>query len=281
MEIRKRLLGRRSKAPPGGPAARSTEWIHQETPPPACPPGWLTGPPDFVGVGAQKAGTTWWFRLIASHPDVHQDPDQRPELHFFDRFHARWPTDQDIERYHRHFPRPPGGLAGEKTPGYMSDYWVPRMLREAAPDTRIIILLRDPIERYRSARTHGLLSGWPDDRRTESDTFHKGLYVPQLQRLADEFSTAQTLTLQYERCVADPAGQLARTYRFLGLRDHALNEEELRRPRNETRAAKATMEPERRAVLRDLYEPDVRALTGPVPDLDLSLWPNFSDLAET
>jgi len=35
-------------------------------------------------VGAQKAGTTWWFRIIEAHPGVYHDPDQRPELHFFD-----------------------------------------------------------------------------------------------------------------------------------------------------------------------------------------------------
>jgi len=52
--------------------------------PPPPPPGFVTGPPDFVGVGAQKAGTTWWFRLIEAHPGVYHDPDQRPELHFFD-----------------------------------------------------------------------------------------------------------------------------------------------------------------------------------------------------
>lgn len=274
-----RRVRRRRRPGRDGPAHRSSAWIYDEPLPPRCPPGFVTGPPDFVGVGAQKAGTTWWFRLIAAHPDVHQDEHQRPELHFFDRYHTTWPGRADIERYHRLFPRPLGALAGEKTPEYMSDPWVPRMLHEAAPDTRLIVLLRDPIERYRSALTHGSLRDWPQERRTTLDAFHKGVYGPQLERLRAWFDPSQMLILQYERCAIDPAGQISRTLRFLGLADHSFSEEELRRPRNETRVEKVALPPERLESLRELYEPDVRALPGTVADFDVSLWPNFAHLA--
>ena len=80
---------------------------------PDCPPGWRTGAPDFVIFGAQKSGTTWWFRLIEQHPGVVQPKNQRPELHFFDRLWAEPLTDEHIERYHRYFPRPEGKLIGE------------------------------------------------------------------------------------------------------------------------------------------------------------------------
>ena len=36
---------------------------------PPTPVGWEVGPPDFVGVGTARSGTTWWDGLIASHPD--------------------------------------------------------------------------------------------------------------------------------------------------------------------------------------------------------------------
>lgn len=279
MTLRERLLGRPRQRGRAKPPAGSTSWAGEEPKAPPCPPGWSIGPPDFVGVGAQKAGTTWWFRLIAAHPDVHQDEGQRPELHFFDRCHAGWPTREDIERYHRLFPRPPGSLTGEKTPEYMADYWVPEMLREAAPEARLIVLLRDPIERYRSALTHGSLRDWPKERRTEGDVFHRGLYFPQLQRLSASFDAARILTLQYERCVIDPAGQLTRTFRFLGLRDHQLSEEELLRPRNQTRVEKVDIPAPRLALLQRLYERDILALSDVVADLDVSLWPNFAHLA--
>ena len=56
-----------------------------------------------------------------------------------------------VERYHRNFPRPAGGVTGEWTPRYMYDHWSLRLLRRAAPEARILVILRDPIERYRSA----------------------------------------------------------------------------------------------------------------------------------
>ena len=39
-------------------------------PPPDVPPGWELLPPDFVGVGTMKSGTSWWWSILASHPDV-------------------------------------------------------------------------------------------------------------------------------------------------------------------------------------------------------------------
>ena len=87
---------------------------------PDCPAGWQTGAPDFVIFGAQKSGTTWWFRLIEQHPGVVQPKAQRPELHFFDRLWAEWPTKEAIASYHRYFPRPDGSIIGEKTPEYLS-----------------------------------------------------------------------------------------------------------------------------------------------------------------
>ena len=51
--------------PASGSAAASSRTCPEY---PECPPGWRTGAPDFVIFGAQKSGTTWWFRLIEQHP---------------------------------------------------------------------------------------------------------------------------------------------------------------------------------------------------------------------
>lgn len=253
--------------------------------PPVCPPSWRTGPPDFIIVGAQKAGTTWWFRLIESHPDVHQADDQRPEIHFFDRFFSTWPTSEDIEEYHRFFPRPDGGIAGEKTPTYMSCHWAPEMIRYAAPDTRLIAILRDPIARYVSGRTHedrrlreilGTERDWTNDARWVEAAFTKGLYAQQLAWLRTSFPEDRVLVLQYERCMADPAAELARTFAFLGLPPHESSPDELAIPRNVTRTDKLILEPERRALLVRRYRSDVTALTQMMPHLDLALWPDFA-----
>ena len=121
--------------------------------PPRCPPGWSIGPPDFVGVGAQRAGTTRWFELMAAHPEVAR-PTSKKELHFFDRFYGGGCGAEELARYREFFPREGDSKAGEWTPVYMSAPWIPPLLAAAAPDTRVLVLLRDPLERFLSGIEH-------------------------------------------------------------------------------------------------------------------------------
>ena len=203
--------------------------------PPNCPPGHQPGPPDFVGVGAQRSGTTWWYDLIASHPGVHDGVAK--ELHFFHRYSQRPFTAADVDLYARYFPRPPGARAGEWSPGYLAHFWAPPCLREAAPDARVLVLLRDPVERYVSGV--GLQS---ETRRSgaasASAAFRLGLYGSQLEHLLRYFPAEQVLVLQFERCVKDPATELARTYEFLGL-DSTFTPGDLAGARNAARRREA------------------------------------------
>ena len=255
---------------------------------PECPEGWSTGAPDFVIFGAQKSGTTWWFRLIEQHPGVVQPANQRPELHFFDRLWAEWPTDEHIARYHRYFPRPAGKLVGEKTPEYMNCAWVPPMVKLAAPEAKAIVLLRDPVERYVSGMSHQDRGGLIDDQdiegqvrvfgdrvRVVTDAIERGRYATQIEWLLQQYPAERLLVLQYEACAADPAAQLARTFAFLGLPAHQLPAAELARPRNKAKLEKVSVPPEHLDLLARYYRPDVERLQALVPDLDLSLWPSF------
>ncbi len=257
--------------------------------PPACPPGWRIGPPDFVILGAQKAGTTWWFRMIEAHPRVVQPAEQRPELHFFDRRWDTWPSAEELAAYQRYFPRPDGSLAGEKTPDYIDSPWVLPMLADAAPDVRVILLFRDPIERYLSGRAHAERawdgSAIPTARRTLADrrrvvaeAIDKGRYASQLEAARAAFTPGRVLALQYERCVMEPRVQIARTHAFLGLEPHELTDAEIARPRNRSRGERPAIDPQHVDFLRALYRPEVERLGTLMPDLDLSLWPSFADL---
>jgi hypothetical protein len=256
---------------------------------PECPEGWRTGPPDFVIFGAQKSGTTWWFRLIEQHPGVVQPKNQRPELHFFDRLWGDWPDEAAIASYHRYFPRPEGSLIGEKTPEYLSCPWAPPMVAASAPDARAIVLLRDPLERYVSGLSHqdrgGLISEvdgdgrlFGDRLRVVTDAIARGQYATQLEWLMEAFPSDRLLVLQYEHCAADPASQLARTYEFLGLPPHTLDHDVLIQPRNMAKLEKVGVPQEHADLLKRYYAPEVRRLRTLVPDLDLALWPHFADL---
>lgn len=250
-------------------------------PPPSCPSGWHTGPPDFVGIGVQRCGTTRWFNLIAAHPEVLR-PNRAKELHYFDRYHAGGFTSAEATRYHDYFPRSDGGRVGEWTPLYLSAPWIPSLLAASAPETRLLVLLRDPVERYLSALELGARvaarNGAPLSRYAPLDAFVRGLYHAQLRGLLRHFDRSQVLVLQYERCTSEPRTELRRTFEFLGLRDTEYVPELGAHPKRQ--AEKPQLGSDARDAYVNAYREDVLGLAATFPDVDLSLWPNFAHLAD-
>lgn len=246
---------------------RNLRWEAQRRNPPRCPRGWQPGPPDFVGVGAQKAGTSWWYQLLARHPQVTTRGHPK-ELHHLVRVDPFGPA--EAARYAQWFPRPPGKRTGEWSTGYLADPRVPERLARAAPEARILVLLRDPLERYRSGVT--MERGRFAD--VEADALRRTRYGEQLARLYDHFPRDRVLVLQYERCAADPTGELARTYRFLGL-DDTFRPRLLRRGVNVTPGPKVDVSETDRARIAAALAEDLALLTSLVPDLDRSLWPSL------
>ncbi len=243
--------------------------------PPTPAPGERTGPPDFVGIGVQKAGTTWWYDLLARHPGVSARSDLHKERHYFDRFGAAAFGPEAAADYAGWFPRPVGRITGEWTPDYFAYPWVPTLLRRAAPEARLLLLLRDPVERMASGLRHEARAGGAMGGGVLADATGRGFYHRALAWWLEHFDRSRILVLQYERCVLEPAGQLARTLRFLGLPDGGaadLAGGPGRVP------GPAPLDPELRRRLVGLYEGEVAALAAVLDDLDLSLWPNFGHL---
>jgi hypothetical protein len=196
------------------------------------------------------------------------------ELRFFDRYWRGEFTASDVARYAQFFPRPLGQQVGEWSPGYVSHFWIPPLLQRAAPDARILVLLRDPVERYRSG-----LALQAETRRASqaaaSTAFRLGCYATQLESLYASFPRAQVLVQQHERCVRDAPAALARTYAFLGL-DDAFVPDDLATPRNRSNTPKAELADHLRAALVSAYAGEVERLAALVPDFDRSLWSNFA-----
>ena len=274
--------GRRGSAHEGAGQQRA---LPQE---PECPPSWSTAPPDFVGIGAQRCGTTWWFGgALQAHPLVAVPPGGRKELHFYDRY---WTDEVETDfaaRYARFFPRPEGSITGEWTPGYMCDPWAVPLLAEAAPDARYLIILRDPVERYHSGiapllrqsrdRGYDPLSIVIADHAVLHSMYHS-----QVKRALEILGRDRVLVLQYERCSDDPLGQMQRTQRFLGLEPLGTMPSEL-----ELRVRSGTIFPlgdkpqlpaRLRLELTSALADDVRQVSALCPELDLDLWPNFASL---
>jgi len=249
--------------------------------PPKCPSGWHTGPPDFIGVGVQRGGTTRWFDLMAAHPEVSQ-PSVKKELHYFDRFYAGGCTASELERYATYFPRDGSCKVGEWTPAYVAAPWIPPLLAAAAPDTRLLVLLRDPVERYLSGLEHNarIAKEWgsPFSQFAPLETFMRGFYNVQLSRLLRHFDRSQLLVLQYEQCVKDPRAELRRTFEFIGLEDTEFLPDIEAHP-NAAKGEKPTLDPAVRDLYVHAYSDDVEALMGAFPELDVRLWRNFAHLA--
>ena len=243
--------------------------------PPAVPAGWVPAAPDYVGVGTARSGTSWWDGLISAHPRVSRPADTPKEVHYFDGCWTGELSQADIDRYHAFFARPEGHLSGEWTPGYMLDVWTPRLLRRAAPDARLLVLLRDPVERFRSGRTlaENRFAVGSTARAAANAAFNRGIYADQLLRLWNVFPREQVLVLQYERCVADPTDQLRRTYEFIGLDPEIPDGLNVGARVNESRGPKVTLSAWQADQLVRRYAPDNERLPALLPgDLDLSLW---------
>ncbi|MGO8873975.1 MAG: sulfotransferase domain-containing protein [Acidimicrobiales bacterium] len=281
--VRRQMLHRLGRFAPWEPGFDFT--------PPTPRPGEVAGPPTFVGIGVQKAGTTWWYEQIARHPQVHSRPDLHKERHFFDRFGTEPFGASSIDDYTGWFPRPAGMSAGEWTPDYFSLPWVPGLLRRAAPDARLLLLLRDPVDRLRSGLAHRRRMGEPLGTLEVADAVQRGFYHRCLRHWLASFDPEQLLILQYERCAADPAGQLRTTTSFLGLDDTgtdlgpdrtgpaSTDGEQPARQQEAPADGSGMLDPEVIGRLVAIFEPDVVALVEQVPGLDLALWPNFSYLA--
>lgn len=251
-------------------------YVPRRAAPPTIPPGWRVGPPDFVGVGTMRSGTTWWWKVLCAHPQISLAPGRGKEVHYFDAMAGVRPF--SAAGYHAHFPRPEGARTGEWTPRYLHDWWTPPMLAAAAGDARLLVLLRDPVARFVSGLAHQAGHGVPPHPTLLHDQFERGLYWNQLSRLTEYFPREQILVQQYERCRADPATEAARVHAFLGL-DTAppLAPELVHSPVNRSPATGPTLaEDDRRALVR-AYHADAARLLHEFPDeIDPALWPTVA-----
>ena len=228
-----------------------------------------------------RAGLQRWWMLIARHPDV---VGELKETHQLSRYGWRPMFDADRQAYYRYFPRPAGKLAGEWTPRYMNVPGVVDTMKALAPEAKLLVLLRDPVERYRSGvgqwqkrkeRRGKRLNLWAGRK----DAYARSFYAYALRPYVEAFGRDQLLVLQFERCLQDPADEYRRTLEFLGLPDWEPPPEILGKRVNVARRRPTPAELDEPPDLVASLEDDVRELLELAPDIDLSLWPNFRHLA--
>jgi hypothetical protein len=149
-------------------------------------------------------------------------------------------------------------------------------MKLAAPGAKMIVMLRDPIERYQSD-----ISRHMNRQRHEMTRYRSignGFYASILRPWEDLYAPSELLILQFEACIQQPEAMLKRTFEFLGV-DGGFQPNALRTPVNTT-TAKLNINPRMRSLLTQIYEREVASLVVRHPDFDLRLWPNFADMLD-
>ncbi|MQY09327.1 sulfotransferase family protein [Actinomadura macrotermitis] len=202
--------------------------------------------PDFLIVGAPKAGTTALHAGLAAHPDLYLSPVKEPKFFLTDGPPPTRGGPGDAQTYREHVWRradyealfdaaPPGAPRGESTPFYLHDLSAQSRIQKAIPEARLIAVLRDPVERAHSNWAHLWAAGLEpigdpvracaaEERRVKDGWaafWHYtglGLYGEQLQHLYKLFPEEQILLLRYRDVRDDAAATLDRICAFLGVR---------------------------------------------------------------
>ncbi|KAI1884779.1 hypothetical protein AGOR_G00230020 [Albula goreensis] len=181
--------------------------------------------PKALIVGVKKGGTRAVLEFIRIHPDVRA---VGTEPHFFDRNY-----DRGLDWYRGLMPRTlDSQITMEKTPSYFVTREAPRRISSMSPDTKLIVVVRNPVTRAISDYTQ-TLSKRPDIPSFEELAFKNrslgqvntswnairiGMYTLHLENWLQYFRLSQFHFVSGERLITDPAGELGRVQDFLGLK---------------------------------------------------------------
>lgn len=179
--------------------------------------------PQFLIVGAMKAGTTSLYAMLCQVPGLYLPPEKEPG----DLLHGGVETPEGLAAYARKFAAAPtGALCGEATTAYAKrpghEGIADRARRVLGPDLRVIYMVRDPYTRALSQYSHLVALGLetrPADIALRADPSYADFsrYAWQIAPWQKAFGPHQVLVLSLERMTADPQGALDRTCAFLGV----------------------------------------------------------------
>jgi hypothetical protein len=205
--------------------------------------------PDFLVIGAAKAGTTALYKAICRHPRVYKPMVKEPGyLNFPDiqpRFkgpggeranrHTISTRNQYLDLY-KHCPSEQ--LTGDFSIGYLDNWQAPASAKKWLPNAQVIALLRHPVERAYSQYLHlrqesaesntSFEQAWGESDWRQAENWrpaywyqHRGFYARHLYNWLRFFPRNQLLILFYEDWLQNPQGVLSQIWHHLGVQDIA------------------------------------------------------------
>jgi hypothetical protein len=212
--------------------------------------------PNFLIIGASKCGTTSLYYYLIQHPSV--VPALTKEAHFFDQTYRmglawyRGFSSTKLAKYYSTKITKKGVITGEATPCYIFHPHAPSRVFKTVPDAKLIVLLRNPVDRAYSYYHHNLRRGLESlsfEEAIESEEerlrgelekmiddnnyfsfnrqfysyLSRGFYVDQLENWMKFFPSEQILILKSEDLFTDPGSIFKRIVAFLDLPDFEPN----------------------------------------------------------
>lgn len=178
-------------------------------------------PPDFIGLGAQKAGTSWIYACLYEHPQIYAPVK---EIHFFSR-ERNWV--KGYEWYESFFQDcPPGAKAGEFSTSYLCDPHTPERIYRRYPNVKLIVSLRNPVDRAYSNYLNDIKAGkispetsFDEALERHPEYLEQGYYMRFLEHYLRYFRREQILILIYEDSLKNPSEFIRSIYQFIGVDD--------------------------------------------------------------
>jgi len=185
--------------------------------------------PNFLVIGAAKAGTTSLYHYLNQHPQIYMSP--RKETYFF------MSSNNEIENYKALFKEANGEIAiGEATPFYLYNKKSPELIKNCLPQVKLIIVLRDPVDRAYSHFLYWRSQGQEpivdfakaireepirirDGYGINYHYINQGFYAPQLQRYLNLFDSSNIKINLYSDLVKNPSHFVKEIYNFLDVDD--------------------------------------------------------------
>ena len=228
--------------------------------------------PDFLIIGAQKGGTTSLYDYLIQHPGI--NTAFRKEVHFFDKNY-----DKGLGWYKAFFPlKTKEGITGEASPFYLYHPLVPQRVKTDLSGTKLIVLLRDPVQRayshFKMEKRRGheklsflealeqesarlseekkmLMNGKFSYSHQFFSYLDRGKYAEQLERWFKLFPRNQFLILESESFFKDPKSQYEKVLKFLNVEPYR----EVKFSALNTDTTKKQIPKEAENYLRNYYEP--------------------------
>lgn len=234
---------------------------------------------NFLGIGAQKAGTTWLYEQFSHHPQIAFPLGK--EVHFWNQPHDSCAIADYLSRFVSMT-----AVAGEITPAYgMLPLEIIKEIYSQAPQLRLIYLIRNPVDRAWSSALMALQRAemtineasdqWFIDHFRSAGSMKRGDYQSCLQAWRMVFPIEQLLVLRFEQIKAEPELLLNHCFQHLGV---ALQTHEQLQQQGCRRVVFAGpgyhLRPTLKLVLRALYQERIEHLANYL-EMDLGLWLDF------